>query len=229
MKNEISKMVSTIKHWWLLLILGILLLTGGFWVAVTPAESYVALAIVFTVLLIVSGIFQIIFSISNQKQLTGWGWYLSGGILEFLIGISLWSHPGMALGVLVFVVGFWLLFSGISIIAHSTDLKQDGVKGWGWILTFGILMTIISFFMIMDPVFGALNVVYLTSLAMIFMGVAYIMFSMKLKDIKSKYQDFDKEAQGDVNALKNNIMDSLKDVNPAIKNKISKMFDEYKK
>jgi len=227
MKNAISKAASTIKNWWLLLILGILLLAGGFWVAVTPAESYVALAVVFIVLLIVSGIFQIIFSISNQKELTGWGWYLSGGILEFLIGIYLWSYPGIALGVLTFVVGFWLLFSGISIIAHSTDLKQSGVKGWGWILTLGILMTILSFSMIMDPVFGALNVVYLTSFAMIFMGIAYIMFSWKLKEIKSKLQDISKETKGDADAMKKAVMDSLKDVNPAIKNKISKIFDEH--
>jgi len=228
MANVISEVVSTIKNWWLLLILGILILGGGIWVAFSPKEGFVALVVVFVILLLVNGIFQIVLSISNQKELHGWGWYLAGGILEFLIGISLWSHPGIASGVLVFVIGFWLLFRGVSIIAHSTDLKSDGIKGWGWLLTLGIIMTVLSFFMIMDPVFGALNVVYLTSFAMIFFGIAYIMLSLKLKEIKSKTLDVVNKAKGNVEDLKKAVMDNLKDINPQAKEKISKMFDDYK-
>jgi len=227
MSNLISKAVSTIKNWWLLLIIGILLLVGGLWVAFSPAKGFVALVVLFIVILLVNGIFQIVLSISNQKELHGWGWYLAGGILEFLIGISLWSHPGLAPGVLVFVIGFWLLFRGVSIIAFSTDLKSDGIKGWGWLLTLGILMTLLSFFIIMDPVFGAFNVVYLSSFAMIFFGIAYIMLSFKLKEIKSKTLDVLDKAKGNIDDLKKAIMDNLKDVNPQTKEKISKMLDDY--
>ncbi len=192
-------------------------------------QSYLALGVVFIVLLLVNGIFQIVFSIGNRKTLNGWGWFLTGGIFEFLIGIYLWSYPGISLVMLPFVVGFWLLFRGISVIAHSTDLKDMGVKGWGWIMTFGILMAIFSFFMIMDPVFGAFNVVFLTAFALISMGVAYIMLSFKLKDIKSKTIDVVDKVKGGVDDLRKSVMDYLKDVDPDTKNKISKMFDDYKK
>ena len=229
MKNGISKMVSTIKHWWLLLILGILLVVGGIWVIATPAASYLALAVLFIVILLVNGIFQIIFSISNQKQLTGWGWHLAGGILEFLMGVYLWAHPVVAIPFLTMGVGFWLLFRGISIIAHSTDLKSNGVKGWGWLLALGILMTILSFEMIIDPVYGALYVVYFTGFSMIFMGIAYIIFSLKLKDIKSEIKDVSDKTKDGVDELEKVVMDHLKNVDPHIKDKVSKMFDDYKK
>ncbi len=229
MTNLISEVTSTIKNWWLFLILGTLLVVGGIWVFTTPAASYLALTVLFVVLLLVNGIFQIIFSVSNKDELTGWGWYLTGGILEFLIGIYLWSYPALAMGVLVFVVGFWLLFRGISVIAHSTDLKSMGGKGWGWLLFLGILMTIFSFFIIMDPVFGGISVVYLTGFAMLFMGFAYIMFSIKLSEIKSKAKDIMDKTKEDVGELKAAVMDHLKNVNPEIKDKVSKMFDEYDK
>ena len=226
MSNLISEAVSAIKHWWLLLILGIILLGGGIWVAFSPTEGFLALAIVFIALLLVNGIFQIIFSISNSNKMKGWGWYLAGGILEFLIGIYLWSYPGISLLMLTFVVGFWLLFRGISIIANSTDFKEKGMKGWGWILTLGILMTVLSFFIIMDPVFGALSVVFLTAFSMIAMGTAYIMISFKLKKIKSETLD---KASGDIDDLKKSVMDYVNDLSPDKKEKVTKLFDEYKK
>ena len=228
MTNLLSQAVSTIKNWWLFLILGILLTLGGIWVAQTPLQGYLALAVLFIVLLLVNGISQIIFSISNQNKVQGWGWFLAGGILEFLMGVYLWANPGISAAMLPFVVGFWLLFRGITIIANSTDLKEKGTKGWGWLLTSGILMTILSFFMIMDPVFGAFNVVFLTAFAMIFMGISYIILSFKLKSIKSKAKDILEKGHGGVKELKNAVMEHLKDTDPEIKDKVSKMFDEYK-
>lgn len=228
MTNVISEVISTIKNWWLFLILGILLVAGGIWVMATPAASYLALAVLFIVLLLVNGISQIIFSITNKDGLAGWGWYLAGGILEFLIGVYLWAHPHIAVNVLSLVVGFWLLFRGITVIASSTELKAMGVKGWGWILALGILMIILSFEMIADPVFGALYVVYLTGFAMVFMGIAYIMFSVKLKEIKSEAKDIMDKTKVDVGELKSAVMGHLQNVDPEIKDKVSKMFDEYK-
>ena len=226
MKDVISEAISTIKHWWLLLILGVLLLGGGIWIAFSPREGFLALAIVFIVLLLVNGIFQIIFSISNSNKMSGWGWHLAGGILEFLIGIYLWSYPGISLIMLTFVVGFWLLFRGIFVIAGSTDLKDKGLKGWGWILTLGIVMTILSFFIIMDPVFGAFSVVYLTAFAMIFMGIAYIVISFKLKKIKSETID---KVSGDLDDLKKSVMNYVNELDPDKKEKITKLFEEFKK
>ena len=228
MTNLLSKAVSTVKHWWLFLILGILLTLGGIWVAQTPLQSYLALAVLFIVLLLVNGISQIVFSISNKDNVQGWGWFLAGGILEFLMGVYLWANPGISAAMLPFVVGFWLLFRGITIIANSTDLKEKGAKGWGWLLTSGILMTIISFFMIMDPVFGAFNVIFLTAFAMIFMGISYTILSFKLKSIKSKAEDILEKGRGGLEDLKEAVMEHLKDSDPEIQNKVSKMFDEYK-
>ncbi len=227
MTNIISEAISAVKNWWLFLILGILLVLGGFWVTRTPVESYLALSMVFVALILINGIMQTVFSITNREAIKGWGWYLTGGIFEILVGIFLWSYPAISMVILPFVVGFWLLFRGISVIAFSTDLKDLKIKGWGWILTLGILLTIMSFFMVMDPVFGAFNLIFLTSFALIFMGVAYIMFSFKLKSIKSKTIDVAKNLNLGIGDLKQEVLDNLKEASQETKDKIGKMFDNY--
>ena len=55
------------------------------------------------------------------------------------------------------------------------------------------------------------------------------MLSFKLKGIKSKTIDVVDKAKGGVDDLRKSVMDYLKDVDPDTKNKISKMFDDYKK
>ncbi len=228
MKSMISEAISAIKHWWLILILGILLVLGGIWVVRTPLQSYLALSILFVVLLLVNGTFQIIFSLSNRHKLPGWGWYLSGGILEFLIGVYLMSYPAISMTVLPFVVGFWLIFRGISVIAYSTELKAGGVRGWGWLMVLGILLTIFSFLIIMNPVIGAVYLVFWTAFSLIFMGISYIMFSLKLREVKTKLPDVVEETKEGLEELKKSVMEHLNDVDPAIKDKVGKMFDEYR-
>lgn len=207
----VSKLVTRLKNWWLFLVLGVLMLIGGFWVISTPVASYVALAWLFGVLVLADGIFLLIVSLSNTSQMKGWGWYLAAGIMELVIGFYLVGNPEISMAVLPFVVGFWLLFRGISAIASSIDAKDAGTKGWGWILTLGILLTIIAFMMIFNPVFGALNIVFLTSFALIFLGITYIFLSFKLKKIKSKTIDVVKEGKENAADLIKELRQKLQD------------------
>ena len=144
MKDLVSELVTTIKNWWLFLVIGILMFIGGIWVVRTPVASYVTLAWLFGVLVLADGIFYIVFSLSNIRRLTGWGWYLAAGILELLIGIYLLMNPVILLTILPFVVGFWLLFRGITLISSSLELKGHSIPGWGWVLTLGILLGIVG-------------------------------------------------------------------------------------
>ena len=85
MADVIDQITSTIKNWWLYLIFGILLIAFSIWVFVTPLESYVGLAFAFSLLVFVNGASHIYFSVSNRKDLDGWGWYLASGIIELIV------------------------------------------------------------------------------------------------------------------------------------------------
>ena len=231
MANIISKTISIIKNWWVFLLTGILLIVGSFWVFFTPAESYEALAWLFSILVLANGISYVYFSISNRDELEGWGWYLAGGIFEIILGAVLIYYPVLSILMLPLFVGFWFMFRGVQIIGVSLDLKKYGFLDWGWLMLFGIAITIMSFFMILDPVFGFFNVVYLTALSLLLFGVANIMISLKLKKIKEKTIDrvekFKKNAIKDLNSLKDQVIEKMKETSTDVKGEIDAAFRDY--
>lgn len=65
--------MKSIKYWYIPLIIGILFILIGGYVFTVPLETYVTLSTLFSISFIVSGLFDIFFSIQNQKILGGWG------------------------------------------------------------------------------------------------------------------------------------------------------------
>jgi len=182
MENQLFKNIkNAVKHWYLSLIVGILFLLFGFWILKTPLESYLTLALLFGVVFLVNGVFEIIFSISNRKEIDNWGWILAGGIIDLLFGIVLASNVGLSMAVLPFYVGFILLFRSVAAMGYAFDLKGFGVRDWYWLLLLGILGLIFSFIMIWNPIFGGMTIIIWTALAFITYGLFRIILAFKLR------------------------------------------------
>ena len=138
MEDQIIKTgKNAIKHWYLSLILGILFIFVGIWVFITPVSSYFTLAILFSVTIFISGIFEIIYSTTNRKEMSNWGWVLAGGIIDLLFGLWLMASPLLSIAILPFVVAFMLMFRSMMAIGFAFDLKDFAGSGWGWLLTLG--------------------------------------------------------------------------------------------
>lgn len=184
MKTVVDSLNSAIKNWWLSIILGVLYIALAIWLFVNPLASYMALAIVFSIFMFVSGIFEIIFAVSNRARLTSWGWYLAGGIIDLLIGIMLLSSPGLSMAVLPFILAFWLMFRGFSGIGHAMDLKRFGSSSWGWYLAIAILAVLCSIGIIWVPAAGAFTFVFMVAYALILFGIFRIVVGVELKKLK---------------------------------------------
>jgi uncharacterized membrane protein HdeD (DUF308 family) len=189
MKNPnllVKEIQSRIRNWWVLLLLGVIFIAMGFIVLANPLESYVTLAIFFAASMLVSGIFQIVFSIANREEMEGWGWQLALGIMETIIGFILIFNLGLTLAILPFYVGFWLLFRSFALIGFSFEMKTYKIMSWGYYLVFGILLAVFSWFIILRPVFGGITIVTWTAIAFMIAGVAHIMLSFRLKKVNNK-------------------------------------------
>ena len=186
MENEIIKSLkAAVKHWYLSLILGILFIVTGIWVLRTPIESYLALSMLFSITFFVNGIFEIVYSISNRKQLNSWGWLFAGGIVDLLFGLWLMSSPMVSIAILPFFVGFMLLFRSFAAIGLAVDMKSFGANGWGWLLALGILGMVFSFILLWNPMLAGLTIVIWTAWAFIAIGVFKIFLSFKLKQLNA--------------------------------------------
>lgn len=186
LKSTIKEIRTDIKNWWILLVLGILFIGLGIFVFANPLESYITIAVFFAASMLISGLFQKWFAISNRDELEGWGWQLALGIMEAIIGIVLLFNLNFTMSVLPFYVGFWLLFKAFALIGFSFELKSYKVLNWWYYLVFGLLLTLLSWFIILNPLFGGMSIVVWTGIALIVAGIAYIMLSFKLKKVNRK-------------------------------------------
>ena len=186
MATEIIKTLkNATKYWYLSLILGVLFIITGILVLRTPLESYLTLSILFSVTFFVNGIFEIVYSISNRRQLDNWGWVLAGGVVDLLFGLWLMSSPLVSITILPFVVGFMLMFRSFAAIGFAVDLKSFGVKEWGWLLALGILGMLFSFVLLWNPMIAGFTIVMWTALAFLTIGVFKIFLSFKLKQLNT--------------------------------------------
>ncbi len=185
MENFLKTIRNAVKHWYIPLLIGILLILLGIYVLSTPVASYVTLSIMFSYSFLFAGIMEIIFSLSNKRELDGWGWYLAGGILNTLFGVLLLNNPAISMTTLPFIIGFFAMFRSIQYVSFALDLKSYGVRSWGWTLFFGILGILFSFMLLWNPVFAGLTIVIWTGMAIITAGFASCVLSTQLKNLKN--------------------------------------------
>lgn len=181
MDNMLSAIHSKIHNWWIFLLSGILLILLGCWVLIHPLAAYAGMSIYFSVALLVNGLFEIFFSITNRKLIHGWGWYLAGGIVDLAIGVILVSNLLLAATSLALLVGFWLIYRSVLAFGRSIQLKQMGLPDWGWLMVIGVIGLILSFMIIYNPLLGASTLVVWTGLALLAGGIFYIYFSFRLR------------------------------------------------
>jgi uncharacterized membrane protein HdeD (DUF308 family) len=175
---------ESINYWWLFLLTGVLLIVVGLWVFASPLASYLSLSLIFSLGILFTGIFEIIFAITNRSNLDSWGWTLAGGILDVVIGGYLLAYPAISMSVLPFILGFWLLFRGFSAIGSAFDMKSYGDKNWGWFLFLGIGIVFFGVMVLANPAFGVANIIIWTAFAFIFAGVFRIYLALKLRKLK---------------------------------------------
>ena len=186
MKTLFDEMEHAVKNWWLSLILGILYIIVALCLLFAPGSSYIALSVIFSISMLISGIIEIIFSISNRRGISSWGWYLAGGIIDLILGIYLVAYPLLSMEVIPFIVAFWMMFRGFSATGYSMDLKRYGTREWGWYMGFGILAIICSLIILWQPAVGALYVIYMLAFTFLIIGFFRVMLSFELKSLHKR-------------------------------------------
>ncbi|MBP8945465.1 MAG: DUF308 domain-containing protein [Paludibacteraceae bacterium] len=189
MENDFIKTVThTIKHWYIPLIIGIMFIIIGIFCFVSPLTSYLTFSLIFSISFLFSGILEIVFSITNRKEIDNWGWTLAFGIITFIIGLLLVLNPRITMLSLPYFIGFLMLFRSIFAMSLAIDLKNYYVLNWGYLLAIAILGIIFSFILLLNPLFGGIAITLLLGFTFLASGCYSIYLSFELKRLK-KYTD----------------------------------------
>lgn len=187
--NDIIRQAgNTVRHWWLLLISGILTTAVGIIVFMYPVESYVTFSLVFGIMMLVSGICGLITSVTSRNYFMMRGSAIIGGILDILLGIFLCCYPQITLVLLPVLVGIWMMYHSFMIIGLGADLDNFRIRGSGWAIAGGVLLLLMSIMMLVMPLtVGVASVIVLTGTALVIMGIMVIALSFSLRRIHRNF------------------------------------------
>lgn len=185
-----GKAGNVVRHWWVLLIAGLLLVTAGIVVFCKPAESYLTLSVMFGIMMLVTGIAELVVAVTSRNFFAMRGYSVAGGIIDVLIGIFLCFYPGVTIVVLPIILGAYMLYHSFMIIGFGSDLRAFKVSGSGYMIAGGVLLLVLSTLILVNPFrFGTSAVVVLTGVALLVMGFAVIAKSLRMRDIHKFFKN----------------------------------------
>jgi uncharacterized membrane protein HdeD (DUF308 family) len=112
--------------WWTLLhaILALVFIIVGIVAFVSPGDTFVSLAAVFSFFLIFAGAFDIILSIASRKEIEVWWLQLIGGIIELALGFWAAGYYGRSAVLLVAWVAAFAIIRGVRDIVTAFRVRE---------------------------------------------------------------------------------------------------------
>lgn len=192
----VTKAGRIVRHWWMLLVTGLLLVAGGIVVFCNPVESYLTLSVMFGVLMLITGIVELAVAGTSRNYFAMRGYSIVGGICDLLLGILLCCYPGMTLVLLPVMLGVYMLYHSFMMIGFGSDLQSFRVPGAGWSIAMGVLLLLLSIFVLINPFsVGIGAVIILTGVSMLLLGAAFIAGAFRLKDIHRYFKTLGPDEQ----------------------------------
>jgi len=159
------------------IISGVLLIVAGVYCLCNQDVAAMTAGLLLGVFMLVSGVIEIIVFASTAGLLIGSGWLLLDGVLTVILSLFLLFNQWFTMLSLPFLFALWLLFSGISRFVSAFDLRAMGVRGWGWVLTIGILLMVAGFICMMDPWVSVAAIGLTVGLVFLLEGVSAIVYA----------------------------------------------------
>lgn len=161
----------------------ILLVIVGLIAIAAPGISGLGVTIFVGWLLIISGVFHLIFAWkihTTGRKL----WEILVGIVYIVVGVDLALHPLSGLLTLTLALALYLLFE--AVFEFILAFRLHPAPGWGWTL-FDAIITLILAFMVWRtwPVSSVWAIGTLVGISMVFSGFSRLMLSLAARRLTS--------------------------------------------
>jgi uncharacterized membrane protein HdeD (DUF308 family) len=165
-------------NWWVLLLRGIAAVLFGLAALFWPGLTLLVLIVIFGVYAVIDGIFAIVAGIRGSG---GRRWLLlAEGALSVLFGLAVLFWPGLSALVLLYVISFWAILTGLLRVVMAISLRREIENEWLMILS-GVLSVLFGVVLGALPGVGLLSLVWLVGIYALIFGVALIAFSFMVR------------------------------------------------
>ena len=112
------------RHWWWLLLGGLVGIAAGALTLWWPGITALTLALFIGWWALVTGVLELIVALRFRNALPNeWMWVI-GGILTMILGALMAIFPAAGLVAIVWMIGFYAFLAGISLVAFSIRLYK---------------------------------------------------------------------------------------------------------
>ena len=183
-----KEMYETAKHEWLLTLLrGLFLLFFGFFALFWPGMTLQLLIVVFALYVSIDGIVNIVrgvLSIGRKGSL----WFLTVvlGLVEVLVGVYAFKHPGITLYIFTIILGATLIARGVLEVILAFD-KTEGRMALH--IIGGALALIAGIAVLVYPLAGGIAYVWIIGLWALVAGPILIAIALTMKSELDKYEE----------------------------------------
>jgi uncharacterized membrane protein HdeD (DUF308 family) len=168
------------RNWWALALRGLLAVLFGLLAFALPGLTLAALVILFGAYALVDGIFALITAVRAAEAHERWWLLVLEGLAGVAAGLLTFMWPGITAFVLLVLIGWWAIITGIFEIAAAVRLRKEITGEWALALG-GVASVIFGLVLVFRPGVGALAVIWLIGTYAVVFGLLLLMLAFRLR------------------------------------------------
>jgi uncharacterized membrane protein HdeD (DUF308 family) len=168
---------SLARNWWALALRGLVAVLFGLLTFLLPGITLATLVLLFGAYALADGIFNVIafFKVASHQ----WA-LLIEGVIGVIAGVLTFAWPAITALVLLYLIAFWAIFTGVLEIVAAVRLRKAISNEW-LLLLMGVLSLLFGLFILFVPGAGALAIVlWIGAYALVF-GIFLMAFAFRLR------------------------------------------------
>jgi uncharacterized membrane protein HdeD (DUF308 family) len=174
-------LTSLSRNWWIFLVRGFAAILFGVAVLVFPRLALTALVALVAAYFLVDGIFNVLYAIQHRTQSRWWVMLLEG-FISIIGGIAAFVYPDITALVLLYIVAFWALLTGLMEIIFAIEMRKQ-IQNELWLILSGILSIVFGAVLIFFPGEGLLALLTLVGAYAIVFGVFMVLIAFRVKGL----------------------------------------------
>ncbi|HET9373865.1 MAG TPA: HdeD family acid-resistance protein [Chthoniobacterales bacterium] len=165
------------RYWWALALRGLFAVMFGLLTFFIPGITLLALVLLFGVYALLDGIFDIVSAFRSSTH--HWAFVVEG-IVGIIVGILTLIWPGITGMVLLYLIAFWAIFTGVLEIVAGIRLRA-AIANEVLLILMGILSLLFGLLIIIFPGAGALAIAFWIGAYALIFGIMLIALAFRLR------------------------------------------------
>ncbi len=177
------------KHWWLLMVLGVVLIILGILAIAYPWVATIAVDIYIGWLFLIAGVVGLI-ALFAAEDIAAFLWTLVTAALAVVLGVLLIWKPAAGAMSLTFALSAFFFAEGVFQVITSIAYRKAIPSGWGWLLASGVCdLILVAIIVASWPLSAAWTLGLLAGVNLLTSGVAIVMAGMAARDVVDTVRD----------------------------------------